>query len=316
MGSENTDLPVIDLSKEAALQPGSPEWDLVKVKVRDALKEFGCFKALYNKVPLELQSSFFGGAVEELFNLPSEIKQRNVSKTMLHGYRESNPMVPLLESLGFDDLEVFQEVENSINKLWPRGKPTISKLLHCMGKQLVEIDQAVRRMVFESMGVEKYLEEHMNSTSYILRVMKYKPTYSTEPQPGIIWHTDKHMLTILYQNEVDSLEVQTKDGDSISVKLSPDSFVVLIGDPLYAWTNGHLHNPLHRVMLKGNETRYSTSTFSIPKAGFTVRAPVELVDKEHPLLFKPFDHYEYIESYSQLKLGRLHGSTLKIYCGI
>jgi hypothetical protein len=29
-------------------------------------------------------------------------------------------------------------------------------------------------MILESLGVEKYMEEHMNSTDYLLRVMKYK----------------------------------------------------------------------------------------------------------------------------------------------
>ncbi|XP_038714565.1 probable 2-oxoglutarate-dependent dioxygenase AOP1.2 [Tripterygium wilfordii] len=128
MGSKITgpplELPVIDLSKGATLTPGSPEWELAKAQVRDALKEFGCFKALYNKVPLELRNSFFG-ALEELFKLPNEIKQRNVSKTVMHGYMGSKPKLPLYESLGFDDPEVFQEVENSINMLWPQGKPTI-----------------------------------------------------------------------------------------------------------------------------------------------------------------------------------------------
>jgi hypothetical protein len=29
-------------------------------------------------------------------------------------------------------------------------------------------------MILESLGVEKYMEEHMNSTDYVLRLMKYK----------------------------------------------------------------------------------------------------------------------------------------------
>lgn len=88
-------------------------------------------------------------------------------------------------------------------------------------------------MILESLGVEKYMEEHMESTNYLLRVMKYKGPETTETKLGLNAHTDKNIVTILYQNQVEGLEVQTKDGQWISVKSSPDSFTVMIGDSLY-----------------------------------------------------------------------------------
>lgn len=99
-----------------------------------------------------------------------------------------------------------------------------------------ELDQTVRRMILESLGVESYMEEHMGSTNYLLRVMKYKGPQTTETKLGLNAHTDKNIVTILYQNQVEGLEVQTKDGQWISVKPSPDSFIVMIGDSLYVST--------------------------------------------------------------------------------
>ena len=84
----------------------------------------------------------------------------------------------------------------------------------------------------ESLGVEKYLEEHLESTDYFLRVMKYKGPQTTEAKLGLMAHTDKNIITILDQYQVDGLEVQTKDGQWISVKPSPGSFVVFVGDSL------------------------------------------------------------------------------------
>ena len=84
----------------------------------------------------------------------------------------------------------------------------------------------------ESLGVEKYLEEHLGSTNYLLRVMKYKGPQTTETKLGLNAHTDKNIVTILYQNQIEGLETQTKDGQWISLKPSPDSFVVMIGDSL------------------------------------------------------------------------------------
>lgn len=85
----------------------------------------------------------------------------------------------------------------------------------------------------ESLGVEKYLEEHLGSANYLLRVMKYKGPQTKETKMGLSAHTDKNIVTILYQNQVEGLEVQTKDGEWISVKPSPNSFIVMIGDSLH-----------------------------------------------------------------------------------
>lgn len=70
---------------------------------------------------------------------------------------------------------------------------------------------------------------------------------------------------------------------------------------LHAWSNGRLHSPFHRVMMSGNEARYSTDLFSVSKGaskgGSIIKAPEELVGEEHPFNFKPFDHFEFLKYY-------------------
>lgn len=82
-----------------------------------------------------------------------------------------------------------------------------------------------------------------------------------------------------------------------------------------ALLNGRLHSPYHRVMMTGTETRYSLGLFSIPKAGHIVSSPDELIDEEHPRLFKPFDHVEFLQFY-YTEAGQRSQSALKTYCGI
>ena len=109
-----------------------------------------------------------------------------------------------------------------------------SKVMETYSQQLAELDEMVRRMVLESLGVEKYLEEHLESTNYLLRVMKYKGTESNyETKIGLHSHTDKNIVTILYQNHVQGLQVKTKDGKWINFQPSPDSFVAMIGDSFH-----------------------------------------------------------------------------------
>lgn len=313
MGSETTlKLPVIDFSNES-LKPGSPEWDSVKSQVQQALQQYGCFEALFDKLSIELRKQIFV-VLEELFSLPLQTKLKNVSKKPFHGYVGQYPMVPLYESMGIDDANVMKKVEDLTKKLWPQGNTSFSKTIQYFSEELSELDGTIRRMIFECFGLEKYMDEHMDSTNYLLRVMKYKGPETIETKLGLSAHTDKNIVTILYQNQVDGLEVQTKDGEWIKAKPSKDSFVAMIGDSLYALLNGRLHSPYHRVMMKGNDARYSVGLFSIPKEGYIIKAPEEMIDEEHPLLFKPFDHVQFLQFYYS-QAGQKSQSALKEYCG-
>ncbi|XWS16401.1 hypothetical protein CRYUN_Cryun34aG0084000 [Craigia yunnanensis] len=306
-------LPVIDFTKPD-LNPGTIEWDLVKGQVKQALQEHGCFEALFHKIPLELRQEIFG-AIEELFDLPLQIKTRNVSKVPFHGYIGQYPQVPLFESMGIGDPHILKNVEALTTTCWPQGNTSFSKTIQSFSKQLSELDQMVRRMILESFHLEKYMDEHMDSTDYLLRVMKYNGPKTTETQLGLDAHTDKNIVTILYQNEVNGLGVQSKHGEWIDVKPSKDSFIVMIGESLHAWLNGHVHSPFHRVMMKGNKTRYSTGLFSIPKAGYTIKAPEELVDEQHPFLFKPFTHDQFL-GFLYTEAGQTAECALSAYCGV
>ncbi|KAI5675167.1 hypothetical protein M9H77_06117 [Catharanthus roseus] len=313
MGSQGIKLPIIDFSSED-LKPGTPIWESAKIEVRKALEEYGCFEALFDKIPLQLRKSLFEG-LADLFDLPLQTKIKNSSKKPFHGYVGQYPIAPLYESMGVEEPTETVKVESFTELMWPQGHPTFSKTIQSYSEQLSELDKTVRRMIVESLGLEKYMEEHMDSTDYLLRIMKYKGPQTNETKIGLQAHTDKNIVTILHQNQVQGLELLTKDGQWIEVNFSPDSFIVMIGDALHAWSNGRLYSAYHRVMMSGNDSRYSAGLFSIPKAGYIVKAPEELVDEDHPLLFKPFDHVEFLSFY-YTEAGQKCQSALKSYCGV
>lgn len=109
-----------------------------------------------------------------------------------------------------------------------------SKSLQSFTEQVSGLDQIIRKMILESLGVEKYLEEHMKSTHYLARLIKYKGPQTNEAKVGLPAHTDKNILTILCQNQVDGLQVQTKSGEWIKCNPSSShSFFAVTGDSLY-----------------------------------------------------------------------------------
>ncbi|KAM3308112.1 hypothetical protein P3S67_009856 [Capsicum chacoense] len=279
MGSENMKLPIIDFSHED-LKSGTLVWNQVKSQVHKALVEYGCFGATFDKIPIHLRNSIFQFS-QEVFNLPLKTKVRNVSTKPFHGYVGQYPAVHFTKAWVLMMLTSLMKLRNSLKFFGQKETLLFGKTTLSYSEQLVELDQIVRRMILESLGgLEKYMNEHMNSINYILRLMKYKAPQSTETKLGLSAHTDKSIVTILCQNQVKGLQVLTKDGQWINVDPTPNTFTVIIGDSLHAWTNDRLHSPY-----------------------------------QHPLLFKPFDHLKFL-AFCYSKEGIGWEFPLKTYRGL
>ncbi|KAL3335344.1 hypothetical protein AABB24_031519 [Solanum stoloniferum] len=104
------------------------------------------------------------------------------------------------------------KLKNTLNFYGLKEILLFCKTIQSYSEQLSKLDKTIRRMIMESLGVEKYMDEHMNSANYPLRLIKYKEPQSDETKTGLSAHTDKNIVTILYQNQVKGLEILTKDG--------------------------------------------------------------------------------------------------------
>ncbi|KAL8235347.1 hypothetical protein R6Q59_021447 [Mikania micrantha] len=301
-------LPTIDFSKISKNNRGTLLWDSTKAQVFKALQEFGCFEAFFNEISLDLRNTLFS-SLKQLFDLPLETKVRNVTEKLYDGYIGQAKEVPIFESLG------IQEPESFANLMWPQGNTEFSNIIKDYADKLKDLDEVVRMMVLESLNLEKYMEEHMELTSYLVRVMKYRPPAKNESNMGLLSHADKNILTILQSNEVEGLEVQSKDAEWIKVKFSANSCVVMVGETFKVWTNRRLHAATHRVVMKGEKERFSIGLFSVPKWDKIIKAPEEMVDEEHPLLFKPFDYGEFFKFF--IKEENINDKfALEKYCGV
>ncbi|KAJ9537584.1 hypothetical protein OSB04_030317 [Centaurea solstitialis] len=199
--------------------------------------------------------------------------------------------------------------------MWPDGNRQFCDSIEVYSKMLTKIDEIVRTMVLESLNLEKYMDEHMELTSYIVRVNKYRTPEKDESDIGLLSHADKNLLTILHQNEVEGLELENKDGEWFKVKFSPNSFVVMAGETFNVWTNGRIHAATHRVVLSEHKDRFTIGVFSVPKWDTPVKAPEEMVDEEHPLLFNPFRYGEFAMFFCK-KENVNDKFALKKYCGV
>ncbi|KAE8669411.1 putative 2-oxoglutarate (2OG) and Fe(II)-dependent oxygenase superfamily protein [Hibiscus syriacus] len=305
-------IPVIDFSKLDLIKPGSLEWDWVKSQVMGALEAYNCFEASVDRAVEHREPVF--RAMEEFFHLPLETKRLCESEKPLRGYFGPPPL-GLHESLSIDDAHVAENLEPLTTTLWPQGNTSFSKTMVSFIQLVSELEKTIMRMILESFGVEKYTDELIDSTNYQLRALKYEGPNTNEPVVMSVPHHDLNMITLLYQNEINGLGIQTEAGEWIDVKPSPNSIIVIIGESLSVWLNGRLSPTRHRVVTTGNRVRHVVGLFARTRGGYLVKAPSELVDDENPRLFKPYDHEDFIEHFST-QLDQGNRTNLITYCSI
>ncbi|KAL7187525.1 hypothetical protein ACSBR1_037580 [Camellia fascicularis] len=196
---------------------------------------------------------------------------------------------------------------DKIAKLW-------NEVLNSISSKMLELNLMIVKMVFESFGMENYYELHAENNSGTLHMIKYNvvPPITDSPTVGVPSHADKIFLTILCQNEVQVLELQSKEGNWDQVMIPVGSFIVFVGDSLKAWSNGRLHAAKHKVIMKGDKVRYSCALFLLPKEGATIEVPQELIDKDHPLRYRPFTYSDFVSFYT----ANYGDQTLEIFAGL
>ncbi|CAM8994215.1 unnamed protein product [Rhodiola kirilowii] len=307
----NSKIPTVYFTKDSCTQD-TKSWMCMCDTIRLALEEYGCFKAEYG-VSEKLQTTTFN-ALEDLFNLPVETKKHNNYSKPLHGYVGQYTAIPLHEGMGIQDGTTLEGIQHFASLMWPQGNQVFCESIHTFSKIVGELDDIVTRMIFDSYGVSRYYERHVEDMGYLIRMMKYRVPDLDETDVGFTPHTDKNFTTILYQNQIDGLEIETKSGKWISVELSPSSFIVIAGDAIMAWSNGRIESPNHKVTMKNKVcTRYSLGLFTFSNG--EIRTPDELVDEEHPLQFEPFEHLGYLRAFYAYQ-GPKSECPLKSYCGV
>ncbi|KAI4348637.1 hypothetical protein L6164_009339 [Bauhinia variegata] len=311
MGSQpECQLPIVDFTHEN-MKPSSDHWLSARQVVQNALEDHGCFLALYDKVGPQLYNSNFS-VILDLFDLPAETKKQKTSDKPQHGYSGQLSVVPLFESLTIDGPLTIQGCQKFTRIMWPEGNDYFCETVHAYAKVVADLDRAVKRMVFESYGLDmqKYYS-FLESTNYVLRSYKYRVPQMDESNVGVYSHTDATFTTILHQKEK-GLEIKLKNGEWIELDASPSLFLVLAGDGFKAWSNDRIRACEHRVTMNSKITRYSMGLLSY---GAKIVEPEEgLVDEEHPMLYKPFDHYGYLRFF-MTEAALKSECRIKAYCG-
>ncbi|KAI9161714.1 hypothetical protein LWI28_020034 [Acer negundo] len=155
---------------------------------------------------------------------------KNVNPKPAHGYMGKISVLPLYEGMGIEYPTNIEECENFTKLMWPQENDRFCEIAHTYSNIVAELQQLVMRLLFESYGIEKHYENHKESTTYLLRLLKYSKSQTDRTNVALKVHTDKSLVSILHSNHVKGLELRTKDGEWLQFEPSPTSFVVIAGD--------------------------------------------------------------------------------------
>eukprot|EP01018_Ginkgo_biloba_P035701 Gb_26942 [translate_table: standard] len=292
------------------------------MKVRRACEEWGCFQVINHGIGEDLLQNV-DSVCRELVKLPQHTKEKNVSASPFYGYNGPSPLLPFHESLGIAGVPHPEAIQHFSDQIWPNGNPNFCKIIEDYTSNMERLTKTVFKIVLISAGLSKYYTSHFDNCKYVFRVNHYSKQCE-EPSESLAFvaHTDSNCMTIINQDTMGGLEVVNKEGQWVPVKPLPNSFVVIIGDPLMAWSNGRFHNVKHRVIIDGWKTRISLPFIVGFPDELEISSPPELVDDEHPQLYRIFKHGEY-KKFREGEYGDVKGgeyveldSPIDVFAGI
>ncbi|XP_062016753.1 probable inactive 2-oxoglutarate-dependent dioxygenase AOP2 isoform X2 [Rosa rugosa] len=290
MGSDSQyQIPAIEFTMNSLeVDRGTDEWYHLCKKVREACENYGCFEIVYDKIPPQTKAETLS-ASRKLYSLPLETKKNNLTPNRYQGYVGPGVTAPLYEGFGFQEASNYESLRSFTEEIWSHDQ--FCTVLSMM-KQLDELKDMIHLMILDSYGLEKSSNLIMVSKT-VLRLHKYTTPPSGEYAMAASAHTDKTFSTILFDDQVSGLEVQTKDEQ-------------------WAWSSCRMQSVKHRVMMCGEKERHSLISSALPIEGSIIKAQKELVDEDYPQILKDFDYTEFFNFICSSE-GRAIDSQMQVY---
>jgi isopenicillin N synthase-like dioxygenase len=279
-------VPVIDFI--ALRNPDLAARRALAQEIAQVCADLGFFYIVNHGVPVSGVTDMFDCA-RDFFALPQSSRDAVALSKSTH-YRGYIPLKVMSQKPQFEATkaelkgnlyEAFQ-----IHAEFPADDPDVlaGKPLHTQNRWPVEMPSLKPRMLayFDQLSVfalqmlklfalgldlpETALDRFFQKPMMQLRFIHYPPQPANDPGEnlGLRPHTDSGAFTILAQDNIGGLEIQTRAGDWIEVPPIPNSYVINLGEMMKVWSDGTFQATPHRVINKYGAERYSVPFFATP----------------------------------------------------
>jgi isopenicillin N synthase-like dioxygenase len=257
------EIPIIDLS---AFNKETRARQTVVQEIYQACHEIGFMYLQNHGISPKIVEQIFQHS-QSLFNLPLDIKQQlawndEFSNTGYVGIERErlDPKKPgdLKEAFNIGKQENRVKIFSDFNLL-----------------KFYDACTQLTNTVLEALALalelpEDFFTSRHNQQNHTLRLLHYPPL-ETKPKSGQVRageHSDYGSITLLFQDDIGGLEVQTTAGEWITAPSIPDTVIVNTGDLMQRWTNHIFCSTKHRVIIpndsKVKQSRYSVAFFCHP----------------------------------------------------
>ena len=260
----NDAIPVIDVGDFLAAKPGARE--AVAEKLRHACEEVGFFFLQGHGIPWEVIEDAFE-ASRRFHALPSGEKealaanehnigympfQKSISRAsqVYEGTRKPNLVAAyfLKRDVPEDHPDVVANKRFCGANQWPENLSGFREPCVAAMEALETLALSLLPLYAVALDLEPgFFREAFDRPSYSLRLSHYPPAEPEDNQFGLAPHTDSSFLTLLAQNEIEGLQIQTRNGEWIDTPALPGSFLVNTGDLLRRWSNHRFLSTPHRA---------------------------------------------------------------------
>ncbi|MBO3458501.1 isopenicillin N synthase family oxygenase [Aetokthonos hydrillicola Thurmond2011] len=286
-------IPVIDFS---LFSMDVQAWHNVVQQIYQACHEIGFLYLQNPGISPELIEEVFTQS-KYFFNLPLTVKQQLAwsDEFSNQGYvgieRESlNPGTP-------GDLKEAFNIGNT-SSIALTKEPCIQAFYQACTHVANQVLQAF------ALGLqlpEDFFTIRHNEQNHTLRLLHYPPLQQL-PKPGQVRageHSDYGSITLLFQDQVGGLEVQTAFGEWIAAPAIPGTVLINTGDLMQRWTNDVFVSTKHWVMIptddRLNQSRYSVAFFCHPNDDTEI-ACLESCQQQRSPIYPPIFAGEYLLS--------------------
>ncbi|XP_022925964.1 gibberellin 2-beta-dioxygenase [Cucurbita moschata] len=285
--------------KPAASAADIPEIDLsdpnAKSHVVKACEEFGFFKLVNHRVPVELMTKledeslcFFKLSQSEKDKArppdPLGYGSKNIGSNGDKGWIEylllnANPL-PIFSQQSDSFLSVAAEYVTAVKKLSGEVVELITEGLK------IEPKNAISRFINDE------------KADCYFRVNHYPPCPEMQAvggrnMIGFGEHTDPQIISLLRSNNSTGLQICRRDGVWVSVPPDTTAFFVNVGDALQVMTNGRFKSVKHKVVADFSKERVSMIYFGGPPLSEKIQPLSQVLAEGEESLYKEFTWWEY-----------------------
>lgn len=193
-----------------------------------------------------------------------------------------------------------------IQNQWPPGDEEFRRtVLEFFDACTATANQVFRAFTLSLNLPASFIVDRHHRQEHTLRLLHYPPMLqSLEPnQIRAGEHSDYGSLTLLFQDDVGGLEVQTASGEWIFAPCIPDTVLVNTGDLMQRWSNDVFRSTKHRVGVpsadRATRSRYSIAFFCQPDHDTEIACIESCQGSDAPPLYPPVLAGDYLISLLQ-----------------